>query len=266
MLNKITLILFKYIPAISIMGALLNSIIYLCDSSAFDYIPYFLDGICGMSVIVLILLFLISFKFKYCTWHRILLFNSLFNVFIAIFDSLHWIEIPKTRLIILMLIVSVICCSIATIIHLKNVRQGNIMCATRHTTSNRYDLFLLGFIRWFPLIQLVGFLLSNTFALFDFDIRYCYMLDFAVGNSLLATIFVYLVSKRLYLPFWHRALIAVNFINCSIAFIDANIRIFPLSNMQLYLAYYIMPTLCIAFVIVKQINTYIYEHKTQNPT
>lgn len=266
MLNKITIILFKYIPAISIVGALLNNIIYLCESGTFDSIPYYIDGICAVSVIVLILLFLISFKFKYCTWHRILLFNSLLNVIIAICDSLHWIEISRTRLFVLMLIVSAICCSIATIIHLRNVRKGHQMCATRHSTSARYDQFLLGFIRWFPLMQLVCFLLSNTIALLDFDIRYCYMLDFVVGNSLLATIFVYLISKRLYFPSWHRALIAVNFINCSIAFIDANIHTLPLSNMQLYLTYYIVPTLCIAFVIVEQINTCIYEHKTQTFT
>ena len=187
MLNKITLILFKYIPAICIAGVLLNNIFYLCENSVFDSIPYYIDGICGVSVIVLILLFLISFKFKYCTWHRILIFNSLFNVTIAILDSLHLIKIQGGRLLVLMLIVSSICCSIATVIHLNNVRNGYHMCAVRHSTSIRFDKFLLGFIQCLPLLQLFGFLFSNTIALCDLDVRCCYLLDFILGNSLLVT-------------------------------------------------------------------------------
>ena len=262
MLNKITLILFKYIPVISIIGALLNNIIYLCDSNVLYFIPYYIDGFFGVSVMLLILLFLISFKFKYCTWHRILLFNILFNVTIAILDSLHLIKIQVTSLLLLF-IISAICFSLATVIHLINVRKGYHICVVRHSTSARFDQFLLSFIKWLPLLQLFVFLFSNTICYLDFDMRIYYITDFFIGNSIISTLFLYLLSVRFNFSYAHKSLIIVNFINFSIAFFDANIHTLPLSDSQLYITYYIAPCIYLLIVLYTQIKKCLYEHQTQ---
>lgn len=267
MLNKIILILFKYIPAICIVGLLLNNGLYFIikdDSTILYKIPYILDGIVGISFIQIILLFLISYKFQYCAWHRILLLNYTINLLIACMDAFHIINIEYLDLIMIVLFVSVICCCAATIVHVINVQKGEKMCISRHETSSRFDQFLIGFIKWIPFIQLFFCLLSNLIETFDGDIRMCYALDFCAGNSYLFTLFIYCLSLRLSFPYYHRWFIIANLVNLSIAFCDANIYSIPdISDIQFYLLYYIAPCICLVMIMIKQIKNKLYEHKTQ---
>ena len=266
MLNKVVLILFKYIPAIHIATIIFNDILYLVDnddSTILWRIPYFLDGINGLSWMLVLLLFLISYKFKYCTWHRLLLCNCIINILITSFDAFALINRNDLYIVIFLSIISGMCCCIATMVHISYVRKGVRLCLSRHGTSSQFDHFLLVFIKWFPFIQLFCFLLSNSIAGLDWDIRMCYILDFSSGNSLLSTLLIYCLSLRLRLPNYHRWFVVANFINLSIAFCDANIYSLPLSNLQLYLSYQVAPCTCLILLLNNKIKSNLYEYKTQ---
>ncbi len=262
--HKIMLILFKYIPVICIAGVLLNNIMYYCIVSdvlskdvllIFKKIPYFLDGITGISVIQLFLLFLISIKFKYCAWHRVLLINCAANLLLAIMDAFGLLEIMFLDYFQLIATISIVFCTIAAIIHIHNVRQGHRICLSEHSTSSRLDHFMLGFVKWFPIIQLCGFMLSNLIATFDGNIYYCYALDFSMGNSFLFTLFLFFLSLRLGFPLYHRLLIVANLINLSIAFCEANIYSIPAaSDLMFYCYYWIAPSLCLLVILFNHIK------------
>ncbi|MBO6075274.1 MAG: hypothetical protein J6P74_09120 [Paludibacteraceae bacterium] len=236
------------------------------DASQATYlIPFYVDGVCGQSAIALTLLFLISLKFKYCAWHRILLLGSLATMATAFLDFFHVISSESLDILTIHISIACIACCVATIVHLYHTRQGHRTCFSRHRMSPRFDSFLIGFIKWFPFIQLFCFLLSNTAAMLDLDMRMCNVLDAAAGNSLLATFFLLCLSMRLSFPYWHRLLIIANFANLVIAFCDANICTLPVSDWQLYMLYIIAPCMCILIILFNQIRTYLHEHQTQTP-
>ena len=90
-----------------------------------------------------------------------------------------------------------------------------------------------------------------------------YLTDFIIGNSLLSSIFIYLLSLRLNFSYWHRTFIVANLINGFIAFCDAHIHTLPISDMQLYGLYYIVLVLCIISAWAHQNKSKLYEYKTQ---
>lgn len=267
MLNKITLILFKYIPAICIVGILLNNSLYFFiedDSTILFKIPYILDSIIGISFIQILLLFLISYKFQYCVWHRILILNCTINLLLACMDAFQIINIEYVNLMMVILFVIVGCCCAATIVHLIDIKKGYKLCISRHGTSSQFDQFLIGFIKWIPFVQLFFCLLSNLIQTIDGDIRMCYAVDFSAGNSYLFTLFLFCLSLRLGFPDFHRWFIIANTFNLTIAVFDANIYSIPnISDMQFYLLYYIAPCICLVMIFSKQIMQKLYEHKTQ---
>ena len=243
MLNKITLILFKYLPACFIVGILINNLLYFYigthpNAHQITWIlPYYIDGVSGQSILVLTLFFFISLKFNYCAWHRILLTGCLLSIATVFLDAFHAVSTSNLDLYTIIISVSCVACFVATAIHIYNTRQGHWTCFSRHTMSPRFDSFLIGFIKWFPFIQLFSLLLSNLIATLDCDIRMCYVLDFSTGNSLLASLFLFFLSKRLNFPYWHRLFIIANFINLSIAFCDANILTLSVSDWHVHTDY-----------------------------
>lgn len=267
MLNKIILILFKYIPAICVAGIFLNNCLYFFineDSTILWRIPYLLDGISGISILQITLLFLISYKFQYCAWHRVLLLNCVINILLVCMDAFGLGSKNYVDIATILLIVCGVCCCFAALIHLSYMRQGVKLCISRHGTSSQFDKFLMAFIKWFPFIQLFFCLLSNLIATFDWDIRLCYILDFSGGNSYLFTLFIYCLSLRLGFPNYHRWFIIVNLINLSIAFCEANIYSIPATSaVQFYFYYCIAPCVCLIIIFANYIKSKYYEHKTQ---
>ena len=271
MLNKLTLILFKYMPACTIAGILFNNLIFLYignhpDASQAAYIfPCYVDGICAQSILILAILFLISLKFKYCTWHRILLLGCLISMATAILDAFHAIQSDSLDILTVHISILFVICCIATVVHVYQAKQGHRTCFSRQKMSPRFDSFLIGFIKWFPIIQLGCFLLSNLIAVLDWDIRMCYVLDFMTGNSLLASLLIFCLSMRLSFPYWHRLIIIANFVNLLIAFFDANICSLPVSDWQLYMLYFVAPCVGVLTILFNQTKNYLHEHQAQTP-
>lgn len=117
MLRKLLILLIKYIPIIQMVGMLFNNIIYYFDIN--NTITYTLDFIIGNSIITTILLYVCSYIFKFCKWHRIIITTNLINIFIAQIDIIFYIPISDLILLITYHIISVIAIIVATYNHLK---------------------------------------------------------------------------------------------------------------------------------------------------
>lgn len=125
---------------------------------------------------------------------------------------------------------------------------------------------LLILIKYLPLIQLVGILLSNT--LYYFDVcRVCsYILDWSVAQSVSAILLFYICSYTFEFCVWHRLIITANLINISIAIIDI-IFVIPIGNLELLTIYYLISAIFILIATYTHIkhNGRVYnKHKTKN--
>lgn len=90
-LYKIELLMLKLIPMILAFTALLNSIL-----SYFGIDLYILSYIGGISIFTMVFLYLSSYVFKFCEYHRIFLHYVVITWIINIID--YYIGIPVTDL------------------------------------------------------------------------------------------------------------------------------------------------------------------------
>jgi hypothetical protein len=71
----------KYFPVFMQFVIFLNLFEYYYGFKFTSYVYIFL----GSSVLWCLLLLLLSFVFKFCIWHRLLIYNIIFNLFIEFF-------------------------------------------------------------------------------------------------------------------------------------------------------------------------------------
>ena len=108
------------------------------------------------------------------------------------------------------------------------------------------DIFVL-LIKYIPIIQMVG-MLVNLLYYFGLFRPICYIMDFALGNSIITTFLLFVCSYLFGFCNWHRLIITSNFINILIANIDVLFTI-PISNLHL-LSLYFAVYLIFLFIIV----------------
>ena len=99
-------LLIKYMPIIQMVGMLFNNLIYyfqLCNE-----LSYISDFILGNSLITTFLLFVCSYIFGFCNWHRLLITSNFVNITIASIDSVYRIPISNLELLILYFIIYLI--------------------------------------------------------------------------------------------------------------------------------------------------------------
>lgn len=83
--RKLLLLLIKYIPIIQMVGILISNTLYYYE----DYtVPYLLDFVVGNSLSFIILQYITSYVFKFCTWHRIIITSNLINLIMVIVDTM----------------------------------------------------------------------------------------------------------------------------------------------------------------------------------
>ena len=105
-LKDIFVLLIKYMPIIQMVGMLFNNLIYyfqLCNE-----LSYISDFILGNSLITTFLLFVCSYIFGFCNWHRLLITSNFINIAIASIDSVYRIPISNLELLILYFIIYLI--------------------------------------------------------------------------------------------------------------------------------------------------------------
>ena len=97
-------------------GMLLNNTLYYFD---IDYFTYITDFIIGNSIITTFLLYVCSYVFNFCIWHRLIITANFINICIAIVDTIVLLPISNIQLLIIYYTISVIFISISTIIHIN---------------------------------------------------------------------------------------------------------------------------------------------------
>lgn len=105
-LKDVFVLLIKYMPIIQMVGMLFNNLLYyfqICNQ-----LCYIIDFIIGNSLITTFLLFVCSYIFGFCNWHRLLITSNFINIAIASIDSVYRIPISNLELLILYFIIYLI--------------------------------------------------------------------------------------------------------------------------------------------------------------
>lgn len=106
MFKKLLILVIKFMPIVQMVGMLFNNILfYFKDTIDFSN---FLDYLLGNSVITTILLLICSYVFKFCKWHRLLIYGNFININIVTIDVLFHIPISDAELLVSYIIVDII--------------------------------------------------------------------------------------------------------------------------------------------------------------
>ena len=103
---------------------LFNNILY-CFSDIY-IISYILDFIIGNSITTTFLLYVCSYVFSFCKWHRFIITANIINLLIANLDAYYRIPISDIQLLIVYHFIAAIFICISTYIHIKNNRNERI--------------------------------------------------------------------------------------------------------------------------------------------
>ena len=117
-MKRLFIVLIKYIPIIQMVGMLFNNILY-CFSDIY-IISYILDFIIGNSITTTFLLYVCSYVFGFCKWHRFIITANIINLLIANLDAYYRIPISDIQLLIVYHFIAAIFICISTYIHIKN--------------------------------------------------------------------------------------------------------------------------------------------------
>lgn len=120
-MKRLFIVLIKYIPIIQMVGMLFNNILY-CFSDIY-IISYLLDFIIGNSITTTFLLYVCSYVFGFCKWHRFIITANIINFLIANLDAYYRIPISDIQLLIVYHFVAALFICISTYIHIKNNRD-----------------------------------------------------------------------------------------------------------------------------------------------
>lgn len=103
------------------VGMLFNNILY-CFSDIY-IISYLLDFIIGNSITTTFLLYVCSYVFGFCKWHRFIITANIINLLIANLDAYYRIPISDIQLLIVYHFIAALFICISTYIHIKNNRD-----------------------------------------------------------------------------------------------------------------------------------------------
>lgn len=109
-------------------------------------------------------------------------------------------------------------------------------------------------------MQMVGMLLNNLLYYLEWCYKFPYVLDFITGNSLCASILLYICSYTFGFCNWHRLIITANLINVGIVCIDKMYKI-PITDLQLLLSYFIV---AVVFILIAVYNKFIRKNEKCN--
>ncbi len=96
---------------------LLNNITYYFGIT--NIVSYTFDFLIGNSIITTFLIYLCSYIFNFCIWHRLIITANFINLAIANIDAIIGIPITNIQLLIIYHIIAAIFIIISTIIHIK---------------------------------------------------------------------------------------------------------------------------------------------------
>lgn len=98
-MKRLFVLSIKLFPIIQMIGMLVNSINYCFIGSI--AITDILDFSIGNSLITTFLLYVCSYTFGFCKWHRLLITANLINISISTIDSLFTLPINNFNLLVI---------------------------------------------------------------------------------------------------------------------------------------------------------------------
>lgn len=102
-------------------GMLLNNIFYYIEVDR--RISYILDFTIGNSIINTFLIYICSYVFNFCVWHRLIITANIVNLIIANIDVIVGLPVSDIKLLIIYHIVAAIFIIIATVSHIHNKKK-----------------------------------------------------------------------------------------------------------------------------------------------
>lgn len=113
------------------LAMLINNTLYYITSSYTA--AYTIDFIFGNSLIFTILLLMISYRFNYCEWHKLIITGNIINVTIASYDATFGIPFTDMQLLLTYYIISCIFLLAAAYTHIKQVHHERKAKTTKTT-------------------------------------------------------------------------------------------------------------------------------------
>lgn len=108
-------------PTIQLVGMLVNNTLYKYDVNLeFDYIG---DFLLGNSIANITILYVCSYTFGFCKWHRHIIMANLVNVIIATIDKVFIIPITDMELLCSYYVIAGIFIIIAARSHVKDIQH-----------------------------------------------------------------------------------------------------------------------------------------------
>lgn len=98
MFKKIFVLLIKYIPVVQMAGILLSNILYNVFNA--DYCSQILDFIIGNSFINTFLLYICSYLFGFCKWHRLTITANLCSILFIMIKFIFNLQLSNLSLIL----------------------------------------------------------------------------------------------------------------------------------------------------------------------
>lgn len=105
LLKKLFIFIIKYIPVIQMAGILFNNIIYILFDA--DNLCSQIDIIFGNSYATTILLYICSYVFGFCKWHRLTITANLLSIVLVNVDMLFRLNIPVLDFILYILTIDI---------------------------------------------------------------------------------------------------------------------------------------------------------------
>ena len=109
--------LIKFMPVIQMAGMLFANTLYYFNNT--NLVVYSLNYLLGNSFIVSVVLFICSYLFGFCKWHRLIITANFINITITTIDGIFTIPISFLELIILYYSISILFIIIALIYKFK---------------------------------------------------------------------------------------------------------------------------------------------------
>lgn len=122
-MRRLLILLIKFIPVIQMTGMLLNNTAYYFGIN--NELSYTFDFLIGNSIVTTFLIYLCSYIFNFCIWHRLIITANLINLIIANIDAIIRLPITDIQLLIIYYIIASIFIIYSTIIHICKKKMIN---------------------------------------------------------------------------------------------------------------------------------------------
>ena len=127
MLKKIFILILKYIPIMQMVGMLVgNTLCYFKIQSIYFNL---IDFIVSNNITIITFLYVCSYVFKFCNWHRYIITANLTNICIVEYDILFTIPISNYQLLLSYYIIATIFSILAIYskFHCNHVKSNEII-------------------------------------------------------------------------------------------------------------------------------------------